>query len=467
MSQSEPMHVLRVTSEDTAVLITILDREFAPVAEGLGEVELPLPAGLYEARFEAGSSVREQLISLAPGEQVRHVHQRRIAFATPAPLPDTLGEVPEQSRTAARVSRKVNRVLGQGGQLMVFARDLDLRGRSNPTHGLGLRGPAQQRVVVAQDGVRGGGPQAACPPWAGCNYELDPGSWMLRSPTPAGGAVEQAVAVCRGWQTQVFLERGRSRVGRTRRPDLANAAVLMAKPGAGFDPERADLRAAELARQGLRDRRFAIAEKELRAMLVGKPRNPMLAIYGAHLLIHRESPDRKLIRKVAHNLRELIGEHPDVRAIELWLGDQACGDFAEPPMLKSSWWIVVDASAQRPELVPRGSFSAAISSAVLAGGPWLRWRTQRTHEQRSSTVAPELPLGEALAEVAAALPDDLRTITEHASEVSPAESSVIAFARQAGGDAAQISDAEVLNSLKVPRTVAEDTVGAVLERLTD
>lgn len=445
--------------------ITILDRKFSPVAEGLGTVEERLPPGLYEARFEAGSSVRGQLFSLAPGDDLLQVHEDRIAFASPAPLPDTRGGVRAQSSAAARVSVKVHSSIGKGGQLMIFVRDLDLRGRSNPAHGLTLIGPAGQRAVVEEDGVAGGGTGPKRPPWAGCNYELDPGRWMLRAPTPAGGSVEQALVVCQGWQTQMFLERSRSHVGRVRRPDLANSSVLMAESGVGFDPERTDLRAVELARQGLRDRRSTIAAKELVAMLVGKPRNPMLGVYGAHLLIHREHPDRNLIRKVAQKLRELIGGHPDVRALELWLGDEVSGDFSEPPMLKSSWSIVVEASARRPELVPRGSFSATIAPRVLAGGPWLRWRTPRTSQQLSQALPPEVPLGEALAEVAAALPEDPREVSEQASVASPAESSVISFAMRAGGDAVGISDADVVRGLRVPRTVAEDAVNAVLERL--
>jgi hypothetical protein len=466
MSKSEQTPI-RVTSEDSAVWITILDRKFSPVAEGLGSVEKRLPPGLYEARFEAGSSVREQLFSLAPGEELHHIHEDRIAFATPVPLPDTRSEVPEQSIAAAHVSARVDRSIGRGGQLMIFVRDLDLRGRSNPAHGLTLRGPAGQRAVVQEDGVTGGDTGAKRPPWAGCNYELDPGCWLLRAPSPAGGSIEQVLAVCDGWQTQLFLERSGSYVGRARRPDLANSSVLMAEAGVGFDSERTDLRAAELARQGLRDRRYAIAEKELMAMLVGKLRNPMLGIYGAHLLLHHEDPDLNLIRRVTRKLRELIGGHPDVRAVELWLDDEACGDFAEPPMLKSSWSIVVEASAGRPELVPRGSFSAIIAPTVLAGGPWLRWRTHGTSGRPSPTLSAEAPLGEALAEVAAALPDDPREVSEQASVASPVESSVISFAIQVGGDAVGISDEDVVRSLRVPRTVAEDAMSAVLERLAD
>jgi hypothetical protein len=466
MSKSEPTPLLHVTSEDSGVLITVFDRTFSQLAEGIDEVKLHVAPGLYEARFEAGSSVREQLLTVEPGEPVHHVHEQQIAFATPAPLLHTRSGNSEHGQAARKISREVHRRLGKGGQLMVFVRDLDLRGRTIPAQGLSLYGPAGQHLDLSADSLHGGGADAGYPPWAGCTYQLNPGHWVVRATAATGGVVEQTIVVCKGWQTQLFLERGRARLGgRARRPDLADAAVLMAKNGSGFDPQLRDLRAAELARQGLRDRRLAIDAGQLETMLAGKPRNPMLAIYGAHLLVRSAHPDKRLIGRVARNLRSLMGDHPDLRAIELWLGEREVGDFAEPPMLKSSWSIIVKASGQRSELVPRGSRSADVAETIVGGGPWLRWRVPRKSEPAIASLSPEQPLGRAIAEVAAVLSGDPREVLKQASEATPVEASVIALAQETGDDAAQISDADVLGSLRVPRTVAEDKVGAVLERL--
>lgn len=409
--------------------------------------------------------MREQLFALEPGKDIFLVHSDRIAFATPTPLPETRGDVPSHARAAERMSRKPQRELGGGGELMIFARDLDFRGRTAPTRGLTLQGPRGEHVNVEDDGSRGGRTERSGPPWAGCNYALRPGCWRLRSRMPEGGEIEQSLIVCQDWQTQVFVQRRGSRIGRGRTADLANAAVLMAKPQIGFEPDRSDLRSAELARQGLRDHRSAVAERDLRALIGEKPRNPMLGVYGAHLLIHQENPDRGVIREVARKLRDLVGAHPDVMAIELWLGEELCGDFTEPPMLKSSWSIIVQASAERPELVPRGSLSAAIAPRVLTGGPWLRWRSGLTSGSFASASPTQTPLGEAIAGVATALPADTRQLTDRVIVTTPVESSVITLAKEAGEDATSLSDAEVLRALRVPRTVAEDAVGMVLERL--
>jgi len=467
MSPSEPTRNVRVTSEDGAVWITILDREFVPKAAGPGKIETALAPGLYAARFEAGSSVRDQLFSLEPGTETYQVHEDKIAFATPTPLPDTRSEQPKQTQAARRLSRKPRRSLGRGGELLIFARDADHRARTIPTYGLTLHGPEGEEVHVERDSARGGrSSSGSVPPWAGCNYVLHPGTWRLQAPSPAGASIEQAVVVCDGWQTQVYLQRGPSRLGRARSADLANAAVLMTAVGHGFDPEDDDVRAAELARQGLRDRRAAIAQRDLQNLLSGKARNPMLGIYGAHLLLHEDQPNKKLIRDVVRKLHASVGEHPDVRALELWLTGRVDGNFSEPPMLKSSWSIIIEATATNPRLVPAGSRSAAITPRVLSGGPWLRWRS--VDASGRTIAAPTLTqdsLGEALADVAAALPDDAREVVEKASSLDPAESSVISLAWEAGDHAADISDVDVLKSLRMPRLVAEDAVGSVIEYL--
>jgi hypothetical protein len=466
MSRSESKRTLKVSSDDSAVRITILNHLLEPVAEGLQDVEVRLAPGLYEARFSAGSSVRERLVTLDPGREPMVVHQEPIAFASAAPLLHTRAEVPEQSKAAARLSMTAHRRIGQRAKLLVFIRDQDLRARTNPARGLTLHRGKQEIGAIYDDGEAGGGSDDDHPPWAACSYELEPGSWQLRCAIPGLGAVEQAVVVCEGWQTQVFLLRRSAPSGRGRWPDLADASVLMASMHEGFQPGLVELRGTELARQGLRDRQIAVPRRDLHAMVYGKQENPMLAIYGAHLMIQEEEPDRVFIKRVTNNLRKLVGDHPDVRALELWHSpDAEVGDFADPPMLMSSWAIVVAATAERPELVPRGSLSAKISQQILSTGPWLRWRATLPASRSEDPDDEPMPLGEALAGVADALPDDQEMVMRVAGKGPPVEWEVISYARQTGEQAAKVSDAEVIDRLGVPRTVAEDAVEAVLDRL--
>jgi hypothetical protein len=191
----------------------------------------------------------------------------------------------------------------------------------------------------------------------------------------------------------------------------------------------------------------------------------------------------RLITTVARNLERLVGGHPDVTALHLWLarhGGQAApvADFTCPPMLKSSWGIVIDASAERPELVPRGSLSAKVAERVLSGAPWLRWRLagarKATRAQWKAAPPPKVSLGIAVAGVADVVEQaDPKGIAEQAAAASPIESSVIAYAQKVAGmaegsktDPGSVSAADLVEALKVPRTVAEDAVQSVLTRLS-
>jgi hypothetical protein len=449
------------------VQITVLNQALVPVAADVHDLEVELEPGLYEARFEAGSSVREQLISLKPGKGAVDVRQDRIAFASAAPLAGTRDQIPEQGEAAAQLSRKVQCALGRGGQLLIFVRDEDRRARSDPARGLTLHALDGELVGrLEADGESGGGANDSHPPWSGCNYRLKPGSWRLRCRAPGVGLVEQSVVVSPKWQTQVFLQRRRLQPGGSRWPELADASVLMASTEVGFEPDHAELRATELARQGLRDRRIVVSAADLYSMLFGKTKNPMLAIYGAHLMLQTGQLDRPFLKSVVRKLRELIGDHPDVMALLLAIDPRAeVGDFGIPPMLSSSWSIVVAATAARPELVPRGSLSAAISERVLAGGPWLRWQVRPGAQLSEARDEPgeSFHLGRAMASLSELLTSPGE---RQPADFSDAESQVLAWALQSRWEGAETSDSDVLQRLGVPRAVAEDAIASVLERIS-
>jgi hypothetical protein len=211
--------------------------------------------------------------------------------------------------------------------------------------------------------------------------------------------LEQAVVASPGWQTQIFLlqrdyaqdmqdvsQRGRSDV----RADLLGAAVLMSGHGypddqpppdfnfaspPGFDPGRSDLRLAEAARLALSNRR-KILSREIRDMLRYKFENPMLGIFGAHLLLLEKERDVELFRVVLTNLRKMVGhKHPDVEALALTLNEQTDFRFETPPMLQRSWSLICEATAERPELVAEDSLLAQLAQRRWGNSIWLTWVT--------------------------------------------------------------------------------------------
>jgi len=162
------------------------------------------------------------------------------------------------------------------------------------------------------------------------------------------------------------------------RADLSRTSVLLSFTR-GFSPNESMLRIAELARvtlatkgpgeRGQTNRR--LMPDEMRTMLREKFGNPMLGIYGAHLLLLEGSVDIGLLREVVRNLRGLLGlQHPDVEALAL----RAAGEppplpFEHPPMLCRSWLLIVDASVARPDLVTE-SLAERNTGRFLAEGPW-------------------------------------------------------------------------------------------------
>jgi hypothetical protein len=169
--------------------------------------------------------------------------------------------------------------------------------------------------------------------------------------------------------------------------DLVNGTVLMAR-GMGFLPDDSEVRQGELARLALANGRKVLSADILQ-ILGGKFGNPMLGIFGGHLLLMDASPairaaggavvtpekkpDLGLLAQVVLNLRGLVGvSHPDVEALALACGGTA-HRFSTPPMIRRSWALVVDRTVSESDLVPIGSLAADAAAHVLSDEPWLVW----------------------------------------------------------------------------------------------
>lgn len=199
-----------------------------------------------------------------------------------------------------------------------------------------------------------------------------------------GENLEQTLVASPNWQTQVFLLLHDYDLPRTeplpdtdivrgRRANLAEASILLSA-GSGFKPFDEQIYLTEIARLGLANRR-PMLPRDIRQMLAGKFNNPMLGIFGAHLLLLQDEPDRSLLRIVLDNLRKLLGrEHPDVEAIALRVDGPGDYIFTEPPMLLRSWGFVLDATVEKPMLCPVDSFATRIATQVWGGDLWMQWR---------------------------------------------------------------------------------------------
>ena len=173
-----------------------------------------------------------------------------------------------------------------------------------------------------------------------------------------------------------------------------------------FDPDNPEARLCELARQALECERQVLSELAVEEILSGKFGDPMLALYGAHLLLRmtasKESSEKlsTTLSVIIRNLRKLLGrEHPDVEALALRQEkEDSRYEFRVPPMLRQSWRLVVEATLRKPELVPIGSLASQVADHLLADEPWLVWSAPR-----GSAIWAHHPVGSTLETTASAI----------------------------------------------------------------
>lgn len=377
---------LTVETGDEAAEIFIIDGQFNRIKSGTGKQAIfQLSKGLYAVKVKAGCESQEKTIELFEDETVSFTP---IKFTTAAPLEGTAKTHEFQIEKAVTHSNEVHQKLGNGSQIYVFARKWTEKDRStnvslnkDPATGLTLRNTKDEILVDF------GSPDVGIysydwEPWSACNVELDPGVYSLCLETHSKRMYKQTIIASPGWQTQIFLlQRNYGIKEVDYRADLSDASILMGRIGEGFKSLKKDdvgiepdFRLAELARQALINDRRRLSQNLLQQALHEKFSNPMLGLYGAHLLLRNKNYDNSLLETVINNLRNCLQEpHPDVEVLALKSGLGSDYIFDTPPMLRSSWGYVLEASVHQPHLVPENSVASGIAGNLWSEGIWLIW----------------------------------------------------------------------------------------------
>jgi len=388
MSTSNPakMH-LKVKCEDSATEIFIIDGRFNLCDRGIGYTETELEPGIYKVKVRAGFETYEQHVIVSDHDESLTIPP--FSFVSPAPLAGT-AKTHEFHMGAAEVgSKNPDLVKGHGSSIFIFSRDWTSQTQSSaappniPNPGLGLSLREMNGDVIA-DLTTAGKRSDSWEPWVSFNVELEPGCYRLNLRLPKGGSIEQTLVACSGWQTQVFLLQSYydGTDADTKRADLQGASIQLAPLDMGFKSDNPLWRLSELARLGLANERKVLS-KDLREMLVGKFENPMLGLYGAHLLLLEAEPDMKLLNEVVDNLHKLLPSgHPDLDALDLFLKRVAPAKFEVPPMLRKSWTHIVNATAENPQIVPPDSLAAEAALHQWGSGTWLLWQ----HEEAQAST---------------------------------------------------------------------------------
>jgi hypothetical protein len=396
MSRSDLPKVRLVASAESGTDIWVIDGKLRTVAHDARRLEADLAPGLYKVRFQTGSAVSEQMVELVSTGAPVEISAPQLQFMSTVPLNRTELIHEYHRDNAVQTSRQVHVHAGGGSRVFVFSRsfrDRDRGRRASPPPGQhpaeGLSLLDLQGHVVAPLAQAGVGDLGVPDPWSACSVELNPGPYRLRLDVPGLASLEQLVVASPGWQTQVFLlldDYGEPS-SPTFRADLETAAILMAREHDGFNPDDEMLRLTELARNALARERVKVAKDLLGQLLDWKFENPMLGLYAGHAILAAPRPDRDLLSRVVGRLRGIIGTHPDLDAIALWLGEKVTQPYAVPPMFRRSWNIVVDRAMSDRLVVPSGSMASGIAGNVWGEGVWLIWDAEAARRTAAEPVA--------------------------------------------------------------------------------
>lgn len=372
----ERVHLV-AQAADAATEVILIDHKLRRVASGVGRLEGDFEPGFYKIKQTAGGRFEEQLVEIAPGQ--KPVYLRPLQLQSAVPLG---GEAPAAHlEGAVMCSRRAHLHRGSGSQIFLFVRDPELREGEEPWRDVSIQTPAGNPVLdLKEDGDR-----SMAYGFAGVNAALDPGSYVLSVDTRVWGVQQMPLVASPGWQTQVFLSTRtmeRKAPGsdpdapaeRTaRRTDLFTASVSMAPLNRGFDPTSPSARLVEVTRLALERGRDILRSGELREILRGDLEDPMLGLLSGHILLLAEEPDLIFLRTVLDKLRAMgLADHLDLRALDLAL-QPASERFANPPMLRSGWRQVVQATASRQDLIPPHSWAFRMAPRVIGSSAWLVW----------------------------------------------------------------------------------------------
>lgn len=473
---------LTIRAADEASEIFLIDAGLSRIASGVGRLKIDVDPGIYKVRFRSGASQHDELVEISGLDENVVVQGPPILFHTAAPIDKTLTTHEYHSGPATMLSKQVNCEIGYGGELFIFVREEEgdqIQDQEFSVSGVTVHSLDGMELATFEQGdvdiqYR----------WSAITLRLDPGTYSIRVASGPIGTYEIFVTISQGWQTQVFMvmdEFWHDRIS-FRAPSLRSASVLMSHQGRGFDPYSRTVRLAELARHALEQGRNVISSQLMNELLSEKFEDPMLGIIAAHLIMRRHRPNWDLLLVVINNLANMLGEHPDVQALQIAMKKKSVtriDSISSPPLLRNSWDYITKASRRRASLVSLDSHSARIANDVVSGGPWLIHRINEGHQFSSTdnfSIAESMRVVEKLMSME---PEQFTTIIKQTRSddqsfsglergVLGAVSSYVQFRNLESGDA-QISELtkarQVLSDLSAPSQSIANAVISLSEKM--
>jgi hypothetical protein len=393
---------LHVTTGSELAEVFVIDRAFALVERAIGTLDKAVEQGVYKIKARLGDFATEDWYVVNGDLSIDLAS--KLMVASPVPLAGTSKTHEYHMHPAAEESRKVVMSAGTGARIFLCARRWSEEGAQDNEAAdrppeLSLHRLNGEKLVDLE--ASGRGEAGDRDPMVGATVEVDPGSYMIRWRTVSGALAEQTAVAVRDWQTQVFLleDTGEELLagdGVLLPANRERISVLMDRDG--FTPDDSQVQLADQARVALANER-RIASDVINDTLFAKFENPMLGLFGAHLMLLSQDAKREvaaaeergaaaglqlqppvgfdqgLFDHVVANLAGLLGwDHPDVTALGTKASNKPIQELEPvevPPMLWRSWLLLIEASNDRADLLPVTTWRRTVN--MLAMRPFLVW----------------------------------------------------------------------------------------------
>jgi hypothetical protein len=352
---------LSLNCDNAAAELLVVDGDFKLVAHGAPPLRTRVEPGIYALKAKIGAKTTERLELIELRAEPYAFELPAPRFESPMPLDGTATSREDQRQAPDQFMRssgpKIVRDDGNGGasSLVLFVRDTshvsaELTAEQRETYAKGFEGfrllhlDGRQHVNFDTEAVR-----RLENGYLGAQVQLAPGPYVL-----AWGHEEEqtclAINAVRGWALQVFLRL--QPIGGDplhMRPAFCDAAFAMDRLDAGYSAAREDFRAMEAARIAMLDRRAVAGGQKMRALLTGRCTNPMLNLYGGHLLVAAAKCDFDLLAQVITNTAAVLGAlYPDLVALA-WAYES--GTAKRPPGFDTRPWPEILAALEGPPLL--------------------------------------------------------------------------------------------------------------------
>lgn len=411
---------LNLNCDNAAAEMLVVDSDFKLVAHGAPPLRTRIEPGIYALKAKIGAKTTERLEPIEPRAEPYAFELPAPRFESPMPLDGTATSREDQRQAPDPFMRSGGpKIVLPGGDgatssLVLFVRDTahssgELTAEQRETYARSFEGfrlldaDGRQHVNFDTEAVK-----QLENGYLGAQVQLAAGPYVL-----AWGHDEQqtclAINAVRGWALQVFLRL--QPVGGDplhMRPAFCDAAFALDRMDTGYSAAREDYRVMEAARIAMLGRRAVAGGQKMRALLTGRCTNPMLNLYGGHLLAAAPRQDFDLLAQVITNTAAALGPlYPDLVALawayESGTGKRAAGFDTRPwpeilavlegpPLLTPSWDLLLkcaEAASVAVDTLPAFCVAGdlAVSGIVLTWERSRRRFDRRLKERRSGSAA--------------------------------------------------------------------------------